>query len=307
MASTQQFQNFTQERVTTSFENFSKEALTSPVLQKLFNVGDTSNYDEGFTSLEGGTWVGFLNESENLNEVRQNQGYETTLSANEFGGEVRVTLKERNRYKDPTTIYNKVVDSKVTNVQIDMLNFVNIESYKLYNDGFTTALAPGGVTIFGTHTYASTDATFTNRVTTAAGEQALSELEQYGGNFKDAFGKPKPMMFKTIIVKLGGSAETAFRNVFDKNISPDSIGNVNIYNYGQYKLVASPYITSDTAWYAMAMDQGLDNPLKVDFVDRPHIENTYMDKNLDYVTQMAGSFKTGCVNLPLNLYGSTGA
>jgi len=65
--------------------------------------------------------------------------------------------------KDETTLFNTIVNSKIPVLMSDMLNFVEEQTMTLLNNGFTTALAPDGVAIFGTHTYNSSSQTFTNR------------------------------------------------------------------------------------------------------------------------------------------------
>jgi len=65
--------------------------------------------------------------------------------------------------RDETTLFNKIVENKIPVLMSDINNFVELEAMKLLNNGFTTALAPDGVEIFGTHIYKSTGTTFTNR------------------------------------------------------------------------------------------------------------------------------------------------
>jgi hypothetical protein len=50
-----------------------------------------------------------------------------------------------------------------------------------------------------------------------------------------------------------------------------------------------------------------DNALIVDFIRRPTLNPRITRENLDEVTIQDGSFRFGCVYLPMFWYGSTGA
>ena len=193
-----------------------------------------------------------------------------------------------------------------------MFTFIETEAHKLLNDGFTgnEFLAPDNATIFGTHTYQSTGTTFDNSSTTPAGEAALAELEQYAGAFKDANGLPMPLNLKTLVVKTGSTASTALRKVLAENsngnlkLVADTISNVNIYNNGQYTLIETPYLDSDTAWFAHAMN--MPNSFVMNFIEQPTAQDMIRRENLDEVYPVSGSFTFGNVYLPQDWYGSTG-
>lgn len=294
------------EKVRVSFEMESEEALNNSAINILFDVGNTNDYSEGFTGMEWGTGVDYFGESANINDVTNAESYTAILVSDEFGGKIIVTRKEMNNVPDATTLFNKVISKRKTTLISDTANFVEEQAMEMLNLGHTTQLAPDSVAIFGTHTYKSTGTQFTNTSTTVAGESALTELEAYAGNFKDANGKPIPFSPKTLIVKKGGSASVSFKKVLRGrgDMVANTIGNVNIYNNGDYTLIESPFVTSDTAWYAM--DTRKDNALIVDFVKRPSLNPRITRENLDEVTIQDGSFKFGCVYLPMFWYGSTG-
>jgi len=295
------------EKVKASFNQFSEEAMDNSAINVLFNVGTSNDYSKGYTSVEGGTGVDYFAEGANLADVNNEEGYNSVGVSAEFGGKITVTKKEMLNAKDETTLFNKIVDTKIPVLLSDMYNFVELESMKMLNDGFTTALAPDGVEIFGLHTWNSTAATFDNSSTTAAGEAALAELEEYAGAFTDANGKPMPMSPKTLVAKKGGTASVAFRKVLRDNgdMVANTIGNVNIYNNGDYTLIESPYITSATAWYAF--DSRQENPLIVDFIQTPMLEERDTNSsNLTQTTPASGSFRTGAFEMPITWYGSTG-
>lgn len=305
----QSYPSHLDEKVKVSFEMESNEALNNSAINVLFNVSDDTDYSKAFTGIEWGTGVDYFGESANINDVSNAESYKAILVSDEFGGKIVVTRKEMNNVPDATTLFDKVISKRKTTLISDTANFVEREAMTMLNDGFTTQLAPDAVAIFGTHTYKSTGATFVNKSAwnTAAGEAALTELEAYAGALTDANGKPIPFSPKTLIVKKGGTASVNFRKVLAGNekLQSATIGNVNIYNNGDYTLIESPFITSSTAWFATDMRK--DNALIVDFIRRPTLNPRITRENLEEVTIQDGSFRFGCVYLPMFWYGSTGA
>lgn len=297
------------EKVKKSANEFSEEAMNNSAINVLFNVSDSNDYSKGYTSIEGGTGVDYFGEANNLADVDNAEGYKSVGVAAEFGGKVSITKKETLNEKDETTLFNKITNTKVPVLMSDAYNFVEEEAMKLLNLGFTTALAPDGVAIFGSHTWKSTGAAFVNYSTgtTAAGESALAELEKYCGAFTDANGKPIPMRMRTLVVKQGSSASKAFRQVLasSADMQAGTIGNVNVYNNGTYTLIETPFITSDTAWFAF--DSSKENTLYVEFIQRIMLEERQTRENLTQVYPATGSFRYGAFIMPTNWYGSTGA
>ncbi len=294
------------EKVKESFNLYSKEAIENSSINVLFNVGDSNDYSKGYTSIEGGTGVDYFDEAANLSDVDIAEGYKSVGVSKEFGGKISVTKKEMLNERDETTLFNKIVENKVPVLMSDINNFIEEQTMTLLNNGFTTALAPDGVSIFGAHTYKSTGAAFDNSSTTAAGEAALVELEKYAGAFTDANDKVMPLSLTTLVAKKGSTAAREFRKVLagDNKLQAATIGNVNIYNNGTYTLVETPFITSDTAWFAF--DPRKDNSLIVDFIQRPTLEERQTRENLTQITPASGSFRFGAFELPTTWYGSTG-
>jgi len=115
-----------------------------------------------------------------------------------------------------------------------------------------------------------------------------------------------PVSPKTLVVKKGGSASVAFRQVLASNadLVATTVSNVNIYNNGDYTLIESPFLNSATAWFAF--DSKKENPLIVDFVQNPTLEERQTRENLTQVTPASGSFRFGAYQLPTTWYGSDG-
>lgn len=300
------YPSYLDEKMVVSFDLESTEALENSAINVLFNVSNDTDYSKGYTSLEGGTGVDYFGESANINDVSNKEGYSVVLVSDEFGGKIVITKKEMNNVPDATTLFDKVIAKRTTTLVSDTANFLETQSMQMLNNGFTTQLAPDAAAIFAAHTYKSTGAAFDNSSTTAAGEAALTELEKHAGAFTDANGKPLPFSPKTLIVKKGGTADVAFRKVLagDGKLQANTIGNVNVYNNGDYTLIASPFVTSDTAWFAT--DSRKENALIVDFLKRPSLNPRITRENLDEVIIQDGSFRFGCVELPVFWFGSTG-
>lgn len=304
-----QFPAHIDEKVKESANIFSQEAMNNSALNVLFRTENSDDYSKGYTSVEGGTGVDYFGEGADLNDVENKEGWRAVGVSAEFGGKVTITKKEQLNAKDSTTLFNKIVDTKVPVLISDAYNFAEANAMKMLNEGFTTALAPDGVAIFGTHTYKSTGASFANKSAsnTAAGESALVELEKHAGAFTDANGKPMPMRMKTLVAKQGGTAARNFRQVLsgDVKMQAATIGNVNIYNNGDYTLIESPYITSDTAWFAF--DSSKENALIVEYVQGVMLGERQTRENLTQVYPADASFRYGAFELPTMWYGSTGA
>lgn len=304
-----QYPNHLDEKVKESSNEFSTEAQDNSALNVLFRVESSNDYSKGYTSVEGWSWVDYFGEAADLNDVDNAEGWKAVGVSAEFWGKVTITKKETLNEKDETTLFNKIVNTKVPVLVSDAYNFAEENAMKMLNLGFTTALAPDAVAIFGTHSWKSTGATFINKSAsnTAAGEPALEELEKYSGAFTDANGKPMPMRMKTLVAKQGSTAAKNFRQVLASSwdMQANTIGNVNVYNNGDYTLIESPFITSDTAWFAF--DSSKQNALIVEYIQHIMLEDRQTRENLTQVYPASASFRYGSFELPTMWYGSTGA
>lgn len=307
------FPAFQNERVKESFSQYADAAMLETAVSKIFNVGNSNDYDRGYTTIEGSDEVGYFDEQENLKNLGLEGGYEATGTSREFGWEVTITKKERLKAKDQTVIFNKIVDEKIPAAMSRMTSFIERQGHELFNDGFTGAvhLAPDAQPIFGSHTWNSTTATFDNSSTGAFTSAALDSLEAYGWAFTDAFGIEMPLTFRTLVAKTGGATSRLIKKQLEENngvglkMVAQTTANVNIYVGGRYNLIETPYIQSGTAWFAHATNQP--NSFIMDFIQRPMMEEMIIEKNLNHVFPTSASFRFGNFILPLDWYGSTGA
>ena len=305
------FPSHLDEKVKVSFMQYSEEAIKQSVFSKMFNVSSSNDYSKGFTSTEWGDEVAYFGESEDLKEINNNEGYEVVSTSDEFGWKITLTKKEKLNAKDADTLFNVIVDEKVPLLMNRMRMFIERHAAEFFNDWFAGAihLAPDSVAIFGTHIWNSTDTSFINRHATniVAWEAALTALEAYAWDFKDANGLEFPINLNTLWVKKGGSADVAFRKVLagDNKLQAATIGDVNIYNNGTYTLIATPYITSSTAWFAQ--DRTQDNSFVMDFIQDPMLEDRQTRENLTDVFPSSASFRYVPAKLPTDWYGSDGS
>lgn len=202
-----------------------------------------------------------------------------------------------------------------------MWNEMNVEAFKMLNDGFNPAaqyLSPDLQPVFSaSHLFTdeAPTATWSNLLPNVAPSLAvLRDVEQRMWSFVDVEGRPMPMTSKKIMCKLGWSAGHFWKQIFfgenyRTNVLTGNNG-MNIYTNGEYSVVETPYITSDTAYYFMPeFDDGLImNPFYLGVMDFPTIYgeedsvNT-LTKQISHVSY----YKVGLKNIPMWVYGSLGA
>lgn len=205
-----------------------------------------------------------------------------------------------------------------------MWNEMNMEAYKILNDGFNPAaqyLSPDLEPVFSTQHFFTSELpvsgsnAFDNVLSAAAPSlDVLKEVERRSGAFVDPEGRPMPVSPKRILVKLWSKAAHEWKQLFFgegyRTNTLVGINGTNIYTNGEYTVVESPYITSNTAYYFLSdFDMGMiDNPFYMWVMDFPTIYgeedsvNT-LTRQITYVSY----YKLGLKNIPIGVYGSLGA
>lgn len=294
-----------------NFENAAREAEMVSAYNKIFRVIDTNNYDSIYTSTEGASLPTYLTESETPNNFTLWEGYKVTLSSQEFGQNLIVPYKVRLLKNDSSVVFDEVVKEQLDQLVISAKYFIEKETHKMLNNGFSTVLAPDGLSLFNNAHAFNSWVTFDNLLAASALDlSVIDEVERIWWAFVDGNENEFPIVFDTIIVKRGSKAAEAAKRIFGLNrgqYQPTSIANVNIYEW-EYKIIETPYITSNTAYFFTSSNTPwMTNPLHVEFVDRPGIKSMIEKENLDVVYPCAGSFKYGVVNMPMNWLGSAWA
>lgn len=317
MLQVSEFNTLYSKNVRKAFDDGTKDAIRNSSMNKIFQIEDTGEYTEYFTTMEGNNLPTYINEWEALPTVDFGKGYRSVFSSKEFGHKIAVTYQARLKTKDSDEMLLKYVNNLKNKAIVALYTFLEKETHKMLNDAFAGAslVAPDLNPIcYATHTWNSTWTTFSNVMSSSALDiSVVDEAVRVWGAFVDSNGNPMPLDFKTIIVKKGGKAHTLAKKIFgftaDKQFRPTTIGAIDIYE-GEYTIIATPYLTSNTAYFFLAdwAALGIENPLFVNFIERPTLQTDFTSPdNLNWTASYAGSFKFGCRDMPFVILWSPGA
>jgi hypothetical protein len=276
---------------------------------RIFNFEDTQEWTEIFNATEGMTGAKELADAETPPTLDESEGYQVSLSSKRYGAAIELTETDLIKAGDSTVMIDTFLQRKRNDVLTEMRNYFLEDIFTMLNDAFdgTYFLAPDGIALCGTHVYKATSTTFDNAVTTVFGQDAIDDLEEYGGAFQDAFGKPRPITFDTIIVKKGSDAAREAKKLFGMyGMTPTAVADINIYE-GQYTLIETPYITSTNKkfWFAVASREK--NPLYVGITKMPSMNEPIKQNNEAVRSNVTGYWKRGINSLPIGFYGSNGS
>ncbi len=303
--------NLLNKNVSESFDVGSKFALEQALYPEIADVYTTTNWDESFTSNEGVSGGAVISENQNYPEDTVLPGYLASGVTQQHASNIVISQRALSRASDMSVILNREVPAQTKSGIINHFDWIENSTHAFLNNGFTDAtLSPDGTIVFGLHTWNSSALTFNNSSTLAFSEAALAAMEQYGGAFKDATGKPAPIKFNRIIVQSGGAASRLAKQILFGNIFPPASTGVNIYNNGRYELIESPYITSSTAWFATTTDPRYEmqqNPISVGIRQKPTLLDGIVsasNRSVSYGVTTEAKFYLK--QLPISWYGSTG-
>lgn len=297
-----------EEKVKKSFENTYKASEDNDILPIIFEVWMSTDYSKWYTSTEWIESAEYFDESGELVEAKLPEGYRVTWESKEYWLLMKTTKKEMLQTKDVDTLVSNYEKRKIPAL-IDSLHFKRrTEAFKLLNDGFTTALAPGGKPIFATHKFKSSDVTFKNVTNIKAWEDAMDFIESYCGNLVDSKNRPIDIDINLIIVKKGWSAAKAFKQVLAGNdkLKATTIWEVNIYNNGKYTLMETKHIKDEKKWFAM--DNKKEKPFVLDDIQKPKLDSgeDFNKTTQKWTHSATGSMRIICANLPFYVVGSFG-
>jgi hypothetical protein len=298
------------------FDNQSMEAVRNSAFTRIYDVSDTTEYTTSYISTEGSDQPEYFDEGNPLKRSQIGKGYRVTYSKAEFGKIMSITKKARLKVPDTTEAIAEIANSQKTSALVTMNSFLERETWSLLShangsNGSYKILAPDGVALYGTHTWNSTGGTFNNNLGTAAINLALAQaVEAYGGAFTDANGDAMPLNFNRIFVKTGGAASRQAKSVYaamnaQGQYQVATLGDINIYQ-GSVQVIEIPWMTSgnDYVYVADTMALGIENPLFVEFIQRPMAEGTFKESdNLSWDMPYSASFAYGIKNLPINILG----
>jgi len=291
-----------------SFDNAAQKSILKYKDNRIIDLYETSEVFEIFTSSEGASGSKKLSGSETPPLVSLQDGYSVQIEEERFGGGIELTETEYAREAPDTSMkVNIALQRKRNALLVDNYNLFLTNMFLLLNDGFdgTYYQAPDTAAIFATHTWAA-GGTFANNSTDALDEDAVDAVVLHGGEFTDPQGVPMPIDFDTIIVKKGSPNAKFAKQQFAMGISPVSVADINIY-YGEYTIIETPYITTRANWFMRASNFVQGNSLKVGIGVFPKLNDPIKQNNEAIRTNCTGFYKEGCVNMPMDWYGSTGA
>lgn len=291
------------------FENAVQYDLNVFRDQNIINYYATDEFNEIFTSTEGLTGVKELAEAEAPPTLALEDGYSITLSEARFGGAIQLTTTQMRQARDNTTKIDMFLSQQQSQLLQDTRNFMlNYSFYPLNNAVNSSALtlAPDGVPLLGTHSWATPGAATWSNLSTSATvtEEAIDAAMIYAGNFKDPSGKPMPLNFDCIIVKKGSNNARAAKRLFASGISPVQIDDVNVY-YGEMMIVETPYITAQSSWFLR--DTSLPNSVRLGMGQMPTLEDPIRQNNGSIRSNVEGFMKRGIFNMPYDWYGYVAA
>lgn len=291
-----------------SFDNGIKKGLEPYLDNKAVNFYQTSEISEIFTSTESMEDVTELGETETPKSLTLEDGYSVTISEKRYGG--AIVLPEavyRRESGDSTWKVDEFLRRQRDKLLKKTLNRMLVNAFAFYNEAFDSTskyLAPDGVEICGSHTWAS-GGTFDNGVTGALSSDTIDIANEYAGAFTDPSGVPMPLNFDTIIVKKGSANEREAIRLFAKGINPTAVADINIYE-GTMTIVATPYITSANKEKWFLRDSSIENSLAVGIGEYPTMRDPLRLENEAIRSNCTGFWKQGVINMPFDIYGSTG-
>lgn len=300
------------EKIKKSFENMYQLSEDNDILDTFMEVGTSTDYSKGYTSVEWVEAAEFFDETGALKKANLPEGYKVVSEAQEYGRYMETTKKEMLNTKDEGTLFDSYESKKIPAL-IASLNYLRRKTaFELLNKWILAVWAsgvknaPDAKPIFGEHKFKSSTVTFNNKTNLKAGEKALDFLEEFAWNLKDSQWKPMACDFNLIIVKKGGEAAKRFRKALYKDwMKATKIADVNIYNDWKYSVMETQYIENWSHWFAF--DTSKDRPFILDDIQKPTLDPKDFDNiNQKIVHSATGSMRVVCANLPFYVVGSTG-
>lgn len=293
-----------------SFDNALQDKLKEYMNQRFVKFYETSEVSEIYTSTEGLDGSKELAERETPPSLVLDDGYSVTITEKRFGGAIVVPEKVYRRDgRDMTWKVDQYLVRQRNQLLLDNVNLMLTRAHLMLNEAFSSSsvyLAPDAVEICGAHTWAS-GATFDNGVTNALDSDEVDTSWEYAGGFTDPAGKPMPLDWTHIVVKKGSAAAREAIRLFAKEITPTAVNDINIYE-GSQTVVETPYITyaNRANWFQFDLTM-YESPLAVGVGEYPTLRDPIKESDEAIRSNCTGFWKQGCINMPFQIYGSTGA
>jgi hypothetical protein len=270
----------------------------------------TSEVSEIYTSNEGMTGVKELGELETPPSLKLEQGYSVTITEKRHGGALIVPEKVYRRDgNDSTWKVDNFLKEQRDQLLITGTQLVATDAHLMLNEAFDSTsdyLAPDSVEVCGSHSWNS-GGTFDNGVTDALDSDSYDTAWEYAGAFTDPAGKEMPLNWTDIVVKKGSAAHREAIKMFAKEITPTAVNDINIYE-GELRVVETPYITTANKLNFFLYDLSKQkSPLAVGMGEYPSLREPMKESDESIRSNMTDFRKQGVINMPFQIYGSTGA
>ena len=293
-----------------SFDLASRESVLQMSKIPAFKVESTDEFTEIFTSTESLGGSKKLGERETPPVNKLNDGYEVSYSNERFGNSIEVTSMDREKMKDSTTKVDQYLIRQRNALLRDLKNKMAIDLNKFLNDAFdgTYLQAPDGVAIAGTHSWKTSGAaTWSNATTSKFTESALNTALEAGSKFTDASGHLMPQLYDTIVVRTHSDNARLAKKLFAKDVTPTQYNDVSIYA-GSMKVIETPWIDYDNRNFWFLMDlKTFESPFYMSFSKAPRMEAPITERNLSIISAVESFWKTGVINMPVNVYCGEGS
>lgn len=293
-----------------SFDNAMSNAIDQYKDNRIVDIYPTTEVFEIFTSTEGMSGAKELANAETPPTLELNDGYSVQIEEKRFGGAIELLENEyRRENNDSSTKVETALKRKRNQLLVSNTHLFLTEMFKFLNYAFVTTYyaAPDAAAFLATHTW-STGGTFANNGTAALSDTAVDDVLETAGAFQDASGRPMPINYDTIVVKLNSANHREAVRLFAMGINPIHVADIQIYE-GEFTIIATPYITTANKLYWFMRDSKSvnGNSLKIGIGEYPTLREPIKQNNEAIRTNCTGFWKQGIVNMPYDWYGSTGA
>jgi len=285
------------------FKDGVQDSLLKYIDSGAFVVYDSVAKLDIFTTLESGSAVKELSDYETPPSFELGEGYKIQLTSKRYGNAIQISERTyKIDSKDSTTYVDEYIMEQSSQAIRDVENELVTGAHKFYNEAFDSTsafLAPDAVEICGAHSYASGE-TFTNSSTAAFSVSALDAAMSVGAGMTDSSGKPRPVVYDTIVVRLGSDNARLARKLFAEGITPTAVGDINIYK-GAMRIVETPYISYANRAYWFLRDSSFYNPLAIGIDVMPQMNEPIKESNESIRTNITGFWKQGVIDMPFSV------
>lgn len=292
-----------------TFHNGCQENLEVYMKLGYLKMYDTSEVTEIFTSTEGMAGYTELGIHQTPDALKLDDGYNVTITEKRYGGALVVPTTVYKRHaKDNTWKVDDYIAEQSVQLMKTAIHKTVSDAHLMLNEAFDSGsdyLAPDGVEIAGSHSWNS-GGTFDNSDTQALDTAAYDDAWEYAGAFTDASGKEMPLNWTDIVVKKGSAAHRTAIQLFAKEIVPNTVGDINIYE-GEIRVIETPFYTpaNKTKWSLFDLNIA-PSPLAVGIGMYPTMDEPIMLENGALRSNVEDFRKQGVINMPFNVYMADG-